>query len=541
MRQRQAGRHGPIWDAVRVRDDRFESVCVQQLSGIYGNRPSLVRDMIDSVEAASTMTPPSACQLYEFGQIGRNYYISGQIPEAWTLSYLTQRFRAQEKTLGIALLGHFAAQSLRVLDTCHSLVEKAWLLRYEPDNIWVGDTGAIQLGWDQLRVVPVDSNEAHSGLVASVNRIATWLSDALRLQANTAASERVPEPLSEWFRDALRYERSVATPAELAVRLEKSLAHLERHNLDDILEAERSLRSVEVDSSLEALRAMPPGARRVVAHNQVQILAQTRIRPVEYKLPHRELVTPPKNVLFQGDIGGLELVRLLYRYAAKKVSGALQLHGPDGRIDIVWSTGRMVRIVGHGAELSVGQYIARVGLVDTEVLKTAELLYEPDVDKVVQGIVALGRIGYVTLLETLQDYAAELLSQIAFRHVGRYFFTNDDVFVRFAYEPSRPLYQLLNESVTSRGSGEHVMAFFETHRYAKLERRQHKLIELSDVRITTRQLKVWHSLTNGLQLEDQVNRLVAFSNLERDYIIRTMVMLERFDFLSFSETVPNSG
>ena len=85
------------------------------------------------------------------------------------------------------------------------------------------------------------------------------------------------------------------------------------------------------------------------------------------------------------------------------------------------------------------------------------------------------------------------------------------------------------------------MAFFETHRYAKLERRQHKLIELSDVRITTRQLKVWHSLTNGLQLEDQVNRLVAFSNLERDYIIRTMVMLERFDFLSFSETVPNSG
>ena len=26
MRQRQAGRHGPIWDAVRVRDDRFESL-----------------------------------------------------------------------------------------------------------------------------------------------------------------------------------------------------------------------------------------------------------------------------------------------------------------------------------------------------------------------------------------------------------------------------------------------------------------------------------------------------------------------------------
>ena len=52
----------------------------------------------------------------------------------------------------------------------------------------------------------------------------------------------------------------------------------------------------------------------------------------------------------------------------------------------------MVRIVGHGAELSVGQYIARVGLVDTEVLKTTELRHEPDVDKVVQGIVALGRL-----------------------------------------------------------------------------------------------------------------------------------------------------
>ena len=281
---------------------------------------------------------------------------------------------------------------------------------------------------------------------------------------------------------------------------------------------------------------MPPGARRVVSQNKVQVLARTPKLPRHYQLPHRESITPPKNILFQGDAGGLDLIRLLYRYAVKKVSGTLQLHGPDGRIDITWSKGRIVRIVGYGSDRSVGAYIARVGLVDAEILETAELLGEIDVDKVVQGVVALGRIGYMTLLETLQDYAAELLSQIALRGVGRYFFTTDAAPVRFAYEPSRPLFQLLNESVTTCGTGEHVVDFFEVYRDAKLERRQHNFVDLSELRITTRQLKIWHSLTNGLQGEDQVNRLVAFSNLERNYIIRTIVMLERFDFLSFSDT-----
>ena len=94
---------------------------------------------------------------------------------------------------------------------------------------------------------------------------------------------------------------------------------------------------------------------------------------------------------------------------------------------------------------------------------------------------------------------------------------------------------LLNEGIREKVPDERISDFMNRHTQKVVRLRQHKFIDVSSLRLTTKQLRVWNAVVTDVPVGQQLRRLGAIPGMDQLTIERLFVIMERLDFLSFEE------
>ena len=301
--------------------------------------------------------------------------------------------------------------------------------------------------------------------------------------------------------------------------------------LESVFKRERAVEQAKERSQKQQLASIPDGARRIISQSSMQVLAMGAPRLKAFKVAAVQRVEIPEHALYQGDVSGIDLPRLIYRYAVTRVTGQLQLHGASGHVDIHWVDGTIVRTRAHAQGSRLADYIADRGLVSRDDLVTAGLSDETDESALIKGVVALGRVGYHALLDALQAYSSDTLLALCGREKGPYFFSGEMVEQTFTFSPNQSIFALLNHGIMARTPQNQIDNFISTHTNDRLSSLEHRFLKLSDIRLGTRQLRVWNSVSDGLTVSEQLNRLTALPGIDSTYASRVIAMMHQLDFL----------
>ena len=535
--QRHQGQQGLFWHGVNVHQDGFQSMLVQQLKSNWVNHENMVNDLILVTESFSKDQKKALCPIYEMGMIGKDYYIAGHVPPGHTIGRLLARCNALQLAPSISLLAHLAAQALAAIDDFFSSGERVYAAQFDVENLWIDYAGHLRVGWDGLTVFDArDSRHEHQQSQA-IDAVVDWFGTALIDANKLRASHVIPEDISEWLRRALSRDSKKISAAQLTEELLAVSPPFDAGDLamlESIFKRERAVEQAKKRSQKQQLSSIPIGARRVISEARGQILALGASHPQKFNVAHVQRVEIPEHALYQGDVCGLDLPRLIYRYAVTRVTGQLQLHGPSGHVDIHWLDGTIVRTRAHSKGERLADYIAEQGLVSHDALVTAGLSKETDEGALIKGVVALGRVGYHEILDALQKYSSEVLLKLCGRETGPYFFSGELVEQTFTFEPHQSVFALLNHGLMARTAQTQIDRFIRVHKDDRLSRLDHRFLNLSDVRLGTRQLRVWNSVSDGLTMSEQLNRLTAIPGIDTLYASRVLAMMHQLDFIALS-------
>ncbi|MBV70409.1 MAG: hypothetical protein CMH52_03585 [Myxococcales bacterium] len=538
--QRHRGQQGHFWRGVSVQDDGFQSVVIQQLKSNWVNHENIVKDLITTTESFSENSRKSLCPIYDFGMVGKDYYIAGHIPPGHTVGRLLARCDALQLAPSISLMSHLATQALAAIDDVLASNGPAWAASFDVENLWIDYAGHLRVGWDGLRILKADQSKMDHHRSRAIDAVVDWFGTALINANKLQASHAIPDEISEWLRHALSRD----SKETLAGQLTKSLLEIsppfdtgDLAMLESLFKRERAVEQAKERRQQQQLASIPNGARRVISQASSQVLAVGTPRQEKFTVEPVQRVEIPAHALYQGDVSGLHLPRLIYRYAVTRVTGQLQLHGSSGHIDIHWVDGAIVRTRAHSHGKRLADYIADRGLVSRDDLVTAGLSDETDESALIKGIVALGRVGYHALLEALQAYSSDVLIALCGRDNGPYFFSGEMVEQTFTFEPNQSIFALLNHGMMARTPQAQIDGFISANAGQRLVTLEHRFLNLSDIRLGTRQLRVWNSVSHGLTVSEQLNRLTALPGIDTTYASRVLAMMHQLDFLSLSESI----
>ena len=534
------GRFGKIWRAVRMETQGVEHLFLQKLAVGLTKSETFVQDLASAVQAAVDAPRDAQCPVFELGVVGPQHYLAGRLPEGQTLQRFLDRCATLNLPVPAALIVDIAIQCLKVLAPLgHDRASPTWFGAFELDNLWLGYDGRVSLGWDGLALL--GSNRASSPQVFAQRgaaRVVDMLGNALVGGRPSAAASALPTGLSEWLRTALGTAENTVDVNALIVDLETltpSMRDEDRRFVETVFSRDRAVDAARADSANRQIKAMPMGARKVIARAAAQVLINHQRERAVVKVEHVPDVTPPSDALFHGDLKGLDVSRLLYRYAVARVNGRLDVQGPPGTVSIEWQDGqvRRVRAVARGQCLKT--FIIGKEIATKEELSEVGATTWHNEGSLVQTIVQTGRVGHHEVLEAFQAYCRQTLTDLVGRERGAYVFVGEAGEASFSYGPTTSLYAIINEGLMSRVSADRFTAFIRPKLGHRLQRMTHHHITTGDLRLTTRQLRVWNAVESGSTVDGQLLRLTAIPGVDRDYACRVLTMMERMDFVRFDE------
>ena len=282
---------------------------------------------------------------------------------------------------------------------------------------------------------------------------------------------------------------------------------------------------------------MPEGARAIIARTDTQtIVNRTRAPDIQQLISLTD--ADDEAPLYTGEIGTVELPRLLYRYAVSRVSGRLHLQQRSTRCTIEWRDGRIVRVSSAAPHDLLG-FLDTRGLLPSEEAKKLNLPSNPSEAKLVRIIVDSGRAGHGEVLAALETYARTSILALFKVREFNYAFSGSRPQPVFPFGPAE-LYMLLNEGVSAHAGAVQIEAFISAHHRHTVQRRSHEHIDVAALHLTTKQLRLWNATRTGLTVAAQMTRWIAIPGINHDTASRLLVLLERVDLISL-EASDRSG
>jgi len=534
----QEGSSGPIWRAVRLGESGIEHLQVQLLKTSLTASESFVENLSEAVKRAVGHPRESTAAVYELGVVGREYYLAGAITKGQPYQRLLDRCDALSLKPPISLLNHIAVQSLMAIDEAFGEgPSTAWVGSSDTGSIWINYDCTVQLGWDALTTFEPNQIDDWLALRAQkITEIVEVLGTALVKAGQGAPGGGVSQEMSLWLRDALSAGETKMTPAALAEGLRAVADPLSDEDatlFGSVFSREQAVERAKERSLIQQLEAMPHGARKVIARANSQIIVNHRRVARTVDLAHVPVAETPMNALYHGDLSHLDMARLLYRYALAKVNGKLEIQGEPGLVTMNWKDGALLRLRSHAPGHTIIDFMVGKGLVDAETLAEQGLHSDADEGALIQTIVGRGQIGHHELFEAMQTYAQQNLMALLDRSQAAYVFTGESMDTRFSFAPEAPITAIMNEALMSRVTDHRIDAFLAPHDKAILVRLEHRTLPFGDLRLTTRQLRVWNAVTTGLTLSEQLLRLTAIPGVNRSFAARMVTLMERLDFLEF--------
>ena len=533
--------HGVLWRGVRMWPEGVEPVCVEQLDTSMTHHQGHIERLVACAQALAEQRDPAYCAFDELGMVGRQYFVAGLLPEGQRLDHIIGRCEALDISMPLGVAVGITLKRLELVDRQLSKDrnQDGVVRPVLSDNVWVSYEGGLSLGWSAPTLLDHETaSERRIWASETITSIVQDLGQILVLGRSRSA-EAIPMGLSEWLRNALVSTPSAAEggPTALAMTLrsawndEAASAEDVAKFIESVFQRELSVLQARTNSETRQLSSMPEGARAIIARSESQnIVNRTRAPQIQQVIAVDEGEDEPP--IYTGDINTIDLPRLLYRYAVTKVNGRLYLQQKTSRYTIDWRNGRVVRVTAS-APYDLLSFLNRRDILPTDAAQKMNLNRRSNEADIVRAIVDDARASHSDILSALETYARiTILSLFKIRQFT-YAFTDCDVTPTFPFGPAE-LCMLLNEGVSAHTGAVQIEGFISAHHRYLIQRRSHAHIEVADLHLTTKQLRLWNAVRSGLTVAAQMTVWIAIPGINHDTASRLIVLLERLDLISLA-------
>jgi len=528
------GHLGPVRKACRLNENGVEFLTVQCIDSALTVQDDFVYRLSHAIEIAVKNPRQGLAVPHELGVVGRQYFVAGEYPEGPTLNRILGRCETLGCGVPVSAAVGLAIRALDIVVDIDGQSGRIWYGQLDLDNVYLNPDGSLSLGWDGIRCADTSSDR---DWCASLLDMTEQIIQMLGRLAVASDETDVPDALSDWLRDALSPARRQRHPQEIVASL-KTL-HLNTKDalqpILDLFSREFAVLNARQQRLQDDIESMPEGTRRRIAKSGAQTLVnhgrQRQIVPAS-----AGRASGRSHVLYEGEMGPLDCARLLYRYSVAGVSGRLELDGSRGHSALQFRRGRLVDIQSTLPDASLREWAIKHELIDRHTLRQNIGSQSTDPGQILRAVVEHGSVGHHQVLQSFEAYANAMIHTLLAESLAQYHFFSDTTEFPFGFGPGQDLPALIAHSLMSTLDQDSIDHFLGPYSHTEISRIQNSLLRLEDLRLSTRQLRAWNAIQEGLPLQETRMRLTAIPGVTHGFAGRIITVLERLDFGRFERT-----
>lgn len=240
---------------------------------------------------------------------------------------------------------------------------------------------------------------------------------------------------------------------------------------------------------------------------------------------------------FEGQFDKLDFPRLIYRYAACRVTGRLHLENGSKRKEIYWRRGRPEYVTSNLRSELLGEYLVSRRFITRTKLNQALSTLSDHGGRLGDALVHLGLLTPHDLFSALSAQVKAKLLEIFSWQDGQYAFFGQEMPRAQIVPLELGALPLINEGVCRRLALDELKAHFDGRDQTAFFRCDHKLISPEDLKLSTKQQRIWNAVEHGVPLAEQLGPLMAIPGVDEADLYQVLFMMERLDFATLGSAL----
>ncbi|MEE2788143.1 MAG: hypothetical protein VX589_12445 [Myxococcota bacterium] len=540
---------GELWRGYRIYDDGREALWVDRLASGSTAQDTFVQALSHSVEIALDDDHPGLAPIVEMGIVQRQYYVAGHLKAGQSLDRLVERCRALDLSMPVAVALTITRDVLKALKAqllSPNRNERA-VRSLSGHNIWIGYDGHVQLGWSGLRAIDAAKKELHKTRLYDCTRdllehLANMLTIGRGANQKADTADSIPDSVTSIIRATMaNVTFSDLDFEQLLANFDQEAEHTtQRSGVDlgafvsSLFNRERAVDTAKQSRNQRMIADMPAGARKVIARGAGQILVQTAEKRIIQSIKPRPVLARPGGAAkYEGATSNLGLPKLLYRYSVSQVTGVMYLDDDEAELELHWQDGQLHRVLSKQSGRSFMDFLVQNEALDPGQVETLNLAGVHTLSSIVPAIVGATSVNHYELLDACQRYETSQLTDVFGWSRVNYAFFEHPPEAGFQALTQGKLLSLINDSVRESIPSERISAFVQANTHCRVLQRNHAYISVTDLRLNTRQLRVWNAMDQEEPMSSLMTRLTSLPGVDQTTVEGVLYLLERFDLITF--------
>ena len=542
---------GDLWRGYRIYENAREALWVDRLASAHTANDQFVKDLSQAIEIAQDTPHARLAPVVEMGVVQRQYYVAGHLMPGQSLDRIIERCRALDLSVPIAVALTITRDVLRAIEA--QLLQPTQKMRafrsLNAHNIWVSYDGQIQLGWSGIRTLNSSKSEHQKALLRTSTRevlehLAEMLTVGRSANQQGATADSIPDSVTSTIRSTMaNVTFSDLDFNKLLVNFDQEANSTTQKSgvvlgafVSSLFNRERAVDDSKLVRNHRMIAEMPVGARKVIARGAGQILVETVEKRVVHSIKPRPVMARPEGVTkYEGSTSNLGLPKLLYRYAVSQVTGVMYFDNDESELELHWQDGQLHRVLSRQHGRTFIDFLMQEGHVDKTDVATMNLMGVHALAQIVPAIVGSTSMNHYELLDACQHFETKRLTEMfGWNRINYAFFERRPESGFQAFTQGK-LLSLINESVRAQISSERISAYIQANANRRVVQRNHAYISVTDLRLSTRQLRVWHAMDQDEPMSQLSPRLASLPGVDQATVEGVLFLLERFDLISFED------